>query len=184
MRRLSPLGLLGLLALFLAAGCGSVAEPPLPAPRPAEPRQATVSWLERYPSEGPALAFGVRRIEVTREGWSAEISIRNGTKNAFGLGDQPAELAFGVMLFADDDLEALQTATALPSIRRARTIEPPPPARLAPGATWRATISAPGSLGAGSYLRVTFGALRAVGDGAPSDLTRPVVWITDHAFEL
>lgn len=181
MRRLPLLALLGLL---LAAGCGAPAEQALPEPRPAPPRRAAVSWLERYPAEGPALVFGVRRIEVERDGWSAEISIRNATKTAFALGDRPAELAFGVMLFADDDLRALETATTLPSIRRARTIEPAPPSQLEAGATWRARLSAPGSLADGSYLRITFGALRPLGDDAPPELARPVVWITDHALGL
>ncbi len=181
MRRLPVLGLLALL--LLGAGCGASADPVVTGARAAGPQEATVSWVERYPEKGAALVFGVQRVRVTPQGWSADVSIRNETASAFALGDQPADLAFGVMLFADGDLKTLQAATVLPSIRRARTIAPLPPQRLEPGATWRATISAPGALADGSYLRVTFGALRALGK-APDELARPVVWITDHAYAL
>ena len=54
---------------------------------------------------------------------------------------------------------------------------------LAPNQTWRATISAPGSLADGTYVRVSFGPLRAKGE--PPEGMRPiVVWITDRSYRL
>jgi hypothetical protein len=62
-------------------------------------------------------------------------------------------------------------------------MKPPPPDVLAPGAIWRTTLVAPGSLADGSYVRVAFGPLRAVGD--PPKGMRPVVyWITDRTHRL
>ena len=54
---------------------------------------------------------------------------------------------------------------------------------LAPNQTWRATLSAPGSLADGSYVRVVFGPFRAVGE-PPAEMEREVVWITDRAHRL
>jgi hypothetical protein len=68
-------------------------------------------------------------------------------------------------------------------VRLAATIDPPPPDTLAAGATWRATLSAPGSLADGSYLRVAFGPLRAVGD-PPDGIERTVFWSTDRSHRL
>ena len=89
------------------------------------------------------------------------------------------------MLFASGSLEELESASrngTLPSLRRATAIEPPPPATIAPGATWRATLSAPGSLVDGSFARVSFG-LRRSGRAAARDGAE-VVWITDKAYRL
>ena len=54
---------------------------------------------------------------------------------------------------------------------------------LEPGVTWRGTISAPGALAGGLWVRIVFGPFSSVGEppeGAPS----PVSWITDHAYHL
>ena len=71
------------------------------------------------------------------------------------------------MLFANDDLDEFKTAAdngRLPAPRLATRFDPLPPDVLAPKQTWRATISAPGSLADGAYVRVSFGPLRAKGD--------------------
>ena len=57
------------------------------------------------------------------------------------------------------------------------------PARLGPGESWRGTISAPGSLASGRWVRVAFGPLVAAGD-PPDDMPSQFVWITDHAYHL
>jgi hypothetical protein len=91
-----------------------------------------------------------------------------------------------VLLFATDDLEELAEAAStgtLPPVRRARAIEPAPPRVLAPGTTWHATVSAPGSLADGAYLRVAFGPLTSVGE-PPEGMRSPVFWITDRAYRL
>ena len=49
--------------------------------------------------------------------------------------------------------------TALPQLRSAVTIEPPPPDVLAVGARWESTLAAPGALADDSYVRVVFGTL-------------------------
>ena len=48
---------------------------------------------------------------------------------------------------------------------------------------WHGVISAPGSLVAGSWVRVVFGTLIAIGSTGDV-LEDSVVWITDHAYRL
>ena len=90
------------------------------------------------------------------------------------------------MLFATGELEELEKANRegrMPAVRLADEMKPAPPDLLAPGATWRATLSGRGSLADGSWVRVAFGPFRAVGDPPPG--IGPVVyWITDRAYEL
>ena len=90
------------------------------------------------------------------------------------------------MLFADGRLETLDElnrAGALPPVRKAASIEPPPPRALAPAERWEAALSAPGSLPDGSWVRVSFGTLFARGE-PPVDIQPRVVWITDRAYRL
>ena len=54
---------------------------------------------------------------------------------------------------------------------------------LEPKASWNGRISAPGPLVAGSWARVVFGTLIAVGK-PPEGLGEVVVWITDRAYRL
>ena len=71
----------------------------------------------------------------------------------------------------------------LPGLRAASTYTPALPARLVPGAHWRGTIAAPGSLAAGLYVRLVLGPFVAVGD-PPDGMERGFSWITDHAHRL
>jgi hypothetical protein len=180
--------LLACLALVALAplGCGGETESqPLRASRPAPAQAATVGWREAYGADGQARRFVVERLAVTEEGWTADVAVVNDTRLPWRIERGPAS-RFGVQLSADDDLEALEEAGRegrLPPERRARTFEPEPPAVLQAGAEWRATISAPGSLPAGSYVRVVFGPFVAVRE-PPEGLQSPVVWITDHAHRL
>ena len=63
------------------------------------------------------------------------------------------------MLFATSDLAELEEAARDGTCRRrvAAKLEPAPPELLAPNDTWRTTISSPGALADGSYVRVSFG---------------------------
>lgn len=175
-----------LAAVLLLAGCGEVAPEPFTAARAAEPQRLELDWRETYPAAKPQLVFVVERLEVTADAWSARIAVTNATETRFAAGGRPDELSYGLMLFASEDLGELQAAAdagTLPPVRRARTIEPPPPDELAPGETWRATIAAPGSLADGSWVRVVFGPLRAQGD-PPAGIEPVVVWITDLTAQL
>lgn len=175
-----------LAAMLLLAGCGEVAAEPFKATRPAEPQVLELGWRETYPATERRLVFEVDELEVTAGGWSARVAVTNSTGIPFAAGGSPAERAYGLMLFATDDaaeLEAAATAGTLPAVRKARSIEPLPPDELAPGQTWRATISAPGPLADGSWVRVVFGPLRARGD-PPEGMEPVVVWITDLSQRL
>lgn len=175
-----------LAAVLLLAGCGGAEPAPVEVVRAAEPQQAELGWRENYPSSGQRLVFAVDTLEITATGWSAAIAVTNSTAIPFELGERRAELSYGLMLFATGDLGELDDAARsgrLPAPRLAARLEPSPPDVLAPRQTWRTTISAPGSLADGAYVRVSFGPLRAEGDPPPG-IEPTVIWITDRSYRL
>lgn len=177
-----------MLAAVVLAGCGtqeSGGEPIRPA-RPAEPQRAQLDWRETHPAPtGERLVFEVGTLAVTADGWSATVAVTNRTPYRFQVSTGPADYGFGLMLFATGDLQAVVDANRegrLPAVRPATAIVPAPPPVLQPAATWRGTLSAPGSLPDGSFVRVVFGTFFG-GPDAPEEFTR-VVWFTDHAHML
>jgi len=184
-----PLAVLGLAlaAGLLVSGCSSSSGEPPPA-IPAPPQTATLNWVERSPAEGPALVFRTHTFAVTEDGWKAELEIENTTSVTWELGEDPVAVgqSFGIMLFATGDLDEVEQRGAdgdLPGLRPARRFDPPLPAKLRPGASWRGTVGADGALAAGRYVRVVFGPLVAEGD-APEGMPGQFYWITDHAHRL
>jgi len=175
-----------LLAVLLLTGCGASETEPVPSARAAEPQQVELGWRESYPTTGERIRFDVDELDVRAEAWSVRIAVTNATRTSFELGVNRTQLSFGLMLFATgtlDELEEANRSGRLPPVRLAATMKPPPPNVLRPGATWRATLAGPGSLADGSYLRVAFGPLRAVGD-PPAGIQPVVVWITDRSHKL
>ena len=176
-----------LVAVLLLAGCGDGGKlEPVDESRAAEPQRAELHWRESYPSSGQRLIFAVDSLEITAKGWSADIAVTNSTAIPFDLGAVPDPSAFGLMLFANDNLDELEKAAKngrLPPPRTATRFDPAPPDMLAPKQTWRGTISAPGSLADSAYVRVSFGPLVAKGD-PPEGMRPTVVWITDRSYRL
>lgn len=174
---------------FALAGCaGAVEERPPQVPEAAEPQRAELRWRESYPGPGgERLVFVVERFEVTSDGWSANVAITNATTVPYAARtSRPSELRYGLMLFAspdEDEFERANEEGRLPAVRLASEIDPPPPWALAPGATWRTTLSARGSLPAGAYVRLVFGRLRARGR-PPEGMERFLTWITDRSHRL
>ena len=154
----------------------------------ARPQLATVDWHEEYGSTAERLVFSVDSLEVLRDGWRARVSLENDTSVSYELGNPEAALdrAFGLMLFSKGDIDTLEDLNSggdLPAVRPATRYEPSLPGSLAPGESWTGTISAPGALVAGSWVRVVFGELTSVGE-PPDPLGERVSWITDHAHRL
>jgi hypothetical protein len=178
---------LAVVLAVLAAGCTGDASTVKPASA-APPQEAQVGWVEPTSGQPLRLVFEVRRIEVLDDGWRADVAIRNDSGVAWAIGDPDVSptLPFGVMLFATGDLDELERRNregTLPGMREAHTVTPTPPAELQPGDAWEGSISAPGALAAGRWLRVVFGPLTASGD-PPKELPSPLVWISDNAYEL
>lgn len=151
----------------------------------ADPQTAKLEWRETYGEPGEQIVFTVESIEVTERGWRVQLGIQNETSIGYTVGD-PFDRAFGLMLLSSGTLEELDRLNAerrLPAVRQAASYEPRLPRMLEPGSSWEGAISAPGALVAGSWVRVVFGALSAVGP-RPEGLDERVVWITDHAYRL
>ncbi len=184
--RPAPLGLCVLLIALAVAGCGGRAVT-LPPATPAPPQKVVVDWVEPTSPKAPRLVFSVKRIDVLRDGWRAEVAIRNDTAIPWRIADPRApEASFGLMLFVTGDLTELEQRIGegdLPGMRGAQAVVPAPPAQLAPGASWEGSISAPGALAAGRWVRVVFGPL-VTEDETPEDLPTPLLWISDNAHLL
>ncbi len=159
---------------------------PSEATAPASPQTVQLDWRETY---GPKqIVFEVGRLQVLEEGWRASLALTNNTPVAYEIGDPRATLdrAFGLMLFATGDKDELDQRNrdgTLPAVRPAVSYKPSLPEILEPSTSWRGTISAPGALVAGSWVRVVFGTLFAIGV-APEGLDGRIVWMTDHAYRL
>ena len=153
----------------------------------AGPQTAELDWTETYGEAGEDIVFTVDRLEVTADGWKARVGVDNRTSTGWELAPgATAEGSFGLQLFETGDPEELDERNrrgTLPAVRAATGYQPELPRILEPNASWVGTISADGALVAGSFARVTFGTLVAVGK-PPDGMDDLVVWITDHAYEL
>lgn len=151
---------------------------------PASPQSKKLDWHESFGVKGERLVFGVSRFQVIHDGWRARISVTNDSEVAFDL-DKPHR-SFGLMLFSSgkhQDLEQRNSGGSLPAVRAALEYDPPLPDALEPQRTWTGTMSAPGALAAGSWVRIVFGPFDAVGR-APDRFKNAIVWITDNAYPL
>jgi hypothetical protein len=165
----------------LLAGCGSDANGPRLAP-PAEPRTIELGWVEQ--SKNPRLVYRVDRIVVRRDGWRADVSVRNTTEDDFQI-RRPHRFpgsVFGLVLLETTDRRELRELTAdhreEPPFLEPDRISPPLPVSLRAGATWRGSLSGGTELRRGTVVRVIFG--RFVRDRKPMVIT----WVTDHAVRL
>lgn len=162
-------------------------DPDVPPSVAAGPQTARLNWNEKYGPSGNEVVFTVDTLEVTGTGWKARIGIDNRTEVAWELapGATP-EGSFGLQLFETGDKEELDERNqrgTLPAVRAATSYDPELPRILEPGAKWEGTMSAHGALVAGSWARVVFGTLVAVGK-PPDGLNELVIWITDEAYHL
>ena len=163
MRKALGASFVALAVAIVAAGCGA-SSTPIPATVKAPPQTARLGWEEKYPADKAALVFGVSSFTVTRNGWTANVSVENRSNVGWEVGDprRAVDRAFGVLLFPDDDLEELDRRNRngdLPAIRPATSFSPALPVVLRPGKTWKGTIAARGALAGGLWVRLSFGRL-------------------------
>lgn len=162
---------------------GEVPEPSVAA----GPQKAQLDWREVYGDPGEQLVFTVDYLEVTENGWRAKVAIENDTSVAWEV--SPGAIpdgSFGLALFETGEakeLDARNRARTLPSVRAATKYDPELTSTLEPDGSWEGVMSARGSLVAGSYARVVFGTLIALGK-PPEGYAETLVWITDSAYEL
>jgi hypothetical protein len=169
------------LAVVALAGCGSGAERPELAP-PAEPRTIELGWVER--SKNPRLVYRVARLVLRPDGWSAEVSVRNATRDDFQIRrpHRARGSLFGLVLLETTSRKELRELTSdlreEPPFLEPDRISPPLPGSLRAGTTWRGKLSGSAVLRRGTVVRVIFG--RFTRDRKP----RVITWITDHAVRL
>jgi hypothetical protein len=174
---------------LLVAGCGADGETVvLNDEGRAPPQKATLDWHEAYGDAGQRLVFRVHSLAVERSGWKANVAIENDTRVPYTVASGPSSLdrAFGLMLLPTGDireLDRLNRANDLPPVRQAEHFDPPLPGVLGPGESWQGTMAARGSLPAGTWARVVFGAFVTI-EEPPEGLQDRVIWITDHAHRL
>lgn len=153
----------------------------------AGPQKAQLGWREVFGDPGEQLVFVVDYLEVTENGWRAKVAVENHTSVSWELspGAVP-DGSFGLALFETGDakeLEERNNARTLPSVRAATRYEPELAGTLEPDDSWKGVMSARGSLVAGSFARVVFGTLIALGK-PPEGYAETLVWITDSAHRL
>jgi hypothetical protein len=153
----------------------------------AGPQSADLGWREIYGTPDERLVFTVDRLDVTETGWNVRVGIENDSSVGWELAPgATAEGSFGLQLFETGDSEELADRNrdgTLPAVRAATRYAPALPGVLEPGDGWEGQISARGPLVAGSWARVVFGTLIAVGK-PPDELEETLIWITDHAYKL
>ncbi len=194
---------LSLLAVFSLANRREPEPVPITPSYAASPRIEQLGWEERLPEGESGLVFRVHSLEVLQHGWCAEVALENRTAVPWTVASGPPDREFGLMVFPDDDLEALERRNrsgSLPPIRYARVLSPAPPPTLKPGDVWAGVLEAPGALPAGRWVRVVFGRLTVSlerpddvpefmweemkREELPKGMPDHVVWITDHAYHL
>jgi len=153
----------------------------------AGPQTAALHWRETYGDPGERLVFTVRSLQVTDSGWNAHIGVENRTKVGWTIEpDATPDGSFGLQLFetgSKEELDRRNREGTLPTARAATRYAPELPRTLGPNTSWEGTISAPGPLVAGSWARVVFGTLKAVGK-PPKGFGDRFAWITDNAYQL
>ena len=164
MKRLVYLGLLALC--FAVAGCTDD-QAPSPAVTAAAPRTVALDWSEPLTDADATVVFGVSTLRVTKTGWEADLSMANHSQTRFEIpvASDSSDREFGLMVLGNGSLEELDDLMKrgkTPPVRGARETRPATPAVLMPGATWRGTISAPGALPVGGWVRVSFGPLTPI----------------------
>jgi hypothetical protein len=168
------------LAAVVLAGCGSGADRPELAP-PAEPRTIELDWVERGTS--PRFIYRVTRLVLGPDGWSADVSVRNTTRDDFQIGT-PSRRAplFGLVLLETGSRKELEELTAEltqdPPVLVPDRIAPPLPVSLRPGTSWRGTLSGSTRLRRGTVVRLIFGRFVRVRG------RRTATWVTDHSIRL
>jgi hypothetical protein len=153
----------------------------------AGPQTARLDWRETYGAPGEQIVFTVETLNVTTTGWNARVGVANRSTVAWELApDATPDGTFGLRLFETGDkkeLDERNQSGTLPAVRAATSYRPELPKILEPKAVWEGHISAPGALVAGSWARVVFGTLVAVGK-PPEGMEEVFVWITDNAYRL
>ena len=91
------------------------------------------------------------------------------------------------MLFPNGDQKEFERRVSsfdVPALRAATRYQPVLPVVLEQGVTWRGTMSAPGALPGGLWVRFSFGPFSSVGEPPKGLPATAITWFTDHAYHL
>lgn len=161
------------LAAGLALAGGALAAPArsaAPAASAATSAGASVvqlGWVEKMNRDAQTrLVFRFRTLTTTAKSWSATVEVTNTGTGAIAV----QRTQFGLAEF-----DAATNYSQPTRVLRATALLPAPPARLAPGATWKGTLSGTGKPDERLYVRVVLGPF------ASSTSPQGFSWISDHA---
>ena len=166
--------------VLVLAGCGS-SERPMLAP-PAHPRTIELGWVER--STNPAMVYRVERLVLRPDGWSADVGVENRSAADFQIRrpHRPGDSLFGLVLLKSTSKKELRELTAgfrkEPPFLDPDGIDPPLPASLRAGSSWRGTLTGSTVLRGGTVVRMIFGRFQR------HTKPRVITWVTDHAVRL
>jgi hypothetical protein len=165
-------GLLALVAVSVAAGCGQTSSTP-----PARARTIELDW-----HEGGGLEVDVRRIVTRTNGWSVSARVRNGSRVSLLIErpHHPGHTEFGVLALGSPDADAVEAAG--PGVFASR-FEPALPRTLGPDDEWSGTFSGPGRLSNAHYVRIELGRFTNLG-ARRGGLPRRFRYVTDHVARL
>ena len=148
---------------------------------PAQPGTFDLGWVERDHKDN--FTFRVERLVIGDSGWSAKVSVRNGSQTPFRL----QEGSVGLVLLETRTMAELNRLTGdlehTPPVLKPDRLRPPPPSVLGPGASWSGTIIGTEVLRRGSVVRVLFGPYSSAGERFRSEATE-FFWVTDHSVRL
>ena len=164
-------------------------EPAAEASVAARPQSASLDWRETHGTPGEQLVFSVDSLQVTPQRLACERGPREPILGRIRAGRSTGDLeslvrSHAVLDREDRGAERAQRQQRAPGRAPRRALRAEPCRRSwSPTRRWKGTISAPGSLAAGNWVRIVFGTLVAVGN-PPEELGENVVWITDRAYRL
>jgi hypothetical protein len=165
-------GLLALVGVSLAAGCGGTSATP-----PAHTRTIALNWRE-----GSGLTVEIRSLVIGPDGWRVSATLQNGTRSTFVIGrpHHVNETEFGVLALTSADSAAIESAG--PGVYATRFV-PPLPRALHPNDAWSGTFSGRGRLSHARFVRIELGRFFTYGPTLPG-APRRFRFVSDHVARL
>jgi hypothetical protein len=160
-----------LLLPLVLAGCGGTAHVDR-----AAPQTIRVRWDE----SDAGLAYSVRSIAVTADGWRVRASVANRRATPLEVVSlhRRGKTRFGILVSTGRDLPRTSRLRDLRTPFFAESASPAVPTTLLPGRSWSGTFSGPGRPPRRAFVRVLFGRF------VPPETGEGFALVTRHVVRL